>query len=150
MSDSAADKRLAELRETFPEALRLELGTASLDEVCERYEASGHPVGESLRGFLEKYRELTVTWLFRGTEVSFRIDVEEALDVYPGNIKIYSKRVGRPLIPVGLAFDTEEAVLLAEDGDVFFAGDAGIQRVGQGFARSVRSLIADDWDKTFF
>lgn len=83
-------------------------------------------------------------------EVSVRIDAEEALSFYPGNVRVFSRKVGRPLVPIGSAFATEEVVLIASDGDVFIAGDAGMQYVGNGFVQSMRALISGTWDKTFF
>ncbi|WP_411148523.1 SUKH-3 domain-containing protein [Streptomyces sp. A30] len=114
------------------------------------YEEAGYPVGPELRSFLSEYRELSISWMYRGIEVEVIIDAEEALSFYPGNIRIYSQKVRRPLVPVGSAFATEEVVLIAYDGDVFLAGDAGMQYVGNGFMKSMQALISDDWDKTFF
>ncbi|MFE7753325.1 SUKH-3 domain-containing protein [Streptomyces sp. NPDC057428] len=109
-----------------------------------------YDVGVELRGFLEEYREFSISWIYREMEVGVQIDAEEALSFYPGNIRIFSQRVGRPLVPVGSAFATEEVVLIASDGDVFLAGDAGMQYVGNGFMQSMQALISGNWDKTFF
>ncbi|MFJ9006257.1 SUKH-3 domain-containing protein [Streptomyces canus] len=150
MSGASEITRLEKLRDAFPDAARVSLGAASVDDISSLYEGAGYFVGPELRGFLSKYREISLTWLYRGIEVEVAISAEEALSFYPGNIRIYSRKVGRPLIPVGSAFATEEVVLIADDGDVFLAGDAGMQRVGNGFVQSMRALISGDWDKTFF
>jgi hypothetical protein len=114
------------------------------------YEEAGYDVGAELRRFLEEYREVSISWIYREMEVSVQIDAKEALSFYPGNIRIFSQRVGRPLVPIGSAFATEEVVLIAGNGDVFLAGDAGMQYVGNGFIESMQALISEDWDKTFF
>ncbi|MYX75763.1 SUKH-3 domain-containing protein [Streptomyces sp. SID3915] len=114
------------------------------------YQEAGYDVGVELRRFLEEYREFSISWIYREMEVGVRIDAEEALSFHPGNIRIFSQRAGRPLIPVGSVFATEEVVLIASDGDVFLAGDAGMQYVGNGFMQSVQSLISGNWDKVFF
>lgn len=88
--------------------------------------------------------------MYREMEDGVRIDAERALSFYPGNIRVFSQRVGRPLIPIGSAFETEEVVLIASDGDVFLAGDPGIQYVGNGFKQSMQAMISGNWDKTFF
>ncbi|MFE2265618.1 SUKH-3 domain-containing protein [Streptomyces griseosporeus] len=150
MSGSDENARRERLREAFPGATRVDVGTASLEQVSRLYEEAGYPVGPELSTFLSEYRECSIAWLFRGMEVEVIIDAEEALSFYPGNIRIYSKKVQRPLVPIGSAFATEEVVLLAPDGDVFLAGDAGMQRVGNGFVESMQALISGDWDKTFF
>lgn len=142
--------RQQRLRDAFPGATRVDLGPASIDQVCRLYEEASYDVGEELRGFLEEYREVSISWIYRDMEVSVQIDAEEALSFFPGNIRVFSQRVGRPLIPVGSAFATEEVVLIASDGDVFLAGDAGMQHIGNGFAQSMQALIAGTWDKTFF
>ncbi|MDF6020569.1 hypothetical protein [Streptomyces sp. JH34] len=49
-----------------------------------------------------------------------------------------------------MAMETEENVLLVENGDIVFAGDAGMQRVGNGFERAVKAFVSGTWDKTFF
>ncbi|MFF3566103.1 SUKH-3 domain-containing protein [Streptomyces sp. NPDC002574] len=150
MSKFAGNSRRELLREMFPGATRVDVGEASVDYVARLYEASGYVVGPQLREFLSEYRELSVSWMYNGMEVGVTIGVEEALSFYPGNVRIDSRKVQRPLVPVGSAFDTEEMVLIANDGDVFLAGDAGMQYVGNGFAQSMRALISGEWDKTFF
>ncbi|WP_407841434.1 SUKH-3 domain-containing protein [Streptomyces sp. DSM 116496] len=142
--------RQQRLRDAFPDATRVDLGSASIDQVSRLYEAAGYDIGNELRGFLEEYREVSISWIYHEMEVGVQIDAEEALSFYPGNIRIFSRRVGRPLIPVGSAFATEEVVLIASDGDVFLAGDAGMQYVGNGFMQSMQAMIAGTWDKTFF
>ncbi|MEU2743743.1 SUKH-3 domain-containing protein [Streptomyces sp. NPDC007095] len=138
------------LRDAFPDATRVDLGSASVDQVSMLYEEAGYDVGAELRRFLEEYREVSISWIYREMEVSVQIDAKEALSFYPGNIRIFSQRVGRPLVPIGSAFATEEVVLIAGNGDVFLAGDAGMQYVGNGFIESMQALISEDWDKTFF
>ncbi|AJP05222.1 hypothetical protein TU94_31170 [Streptomyces cyaneogriseus subsp. noncyanogenus] len=63
---------------------------------------------------------------------------------------VLAKRLGFPVALVGTAFDTAEAVLLAEDGDILLYGDAGFQRVANGFDSAVRAVVTGDWDKTYF
>ncbi|MGF2212081.1 hypothetical protein [Streptomyces albidoflavus] len=53
-------------------------------------------------------------------------------------------------MPVGSAFVTEEVVLIARGGDVFLAGDAGMQYVGNGFMQSMQTLVSGVWGKKFF
>ncbi|GAA4813500.1 SUKH-3 domain-containing protein [Streptomyces ziwulingensis] len=150
MSGFNGTSRRQRLHDAFPGATRVDLGAASIDQVSRRYEEAGYDVGVELRGFLEEYREFSISWIYREMEVGVQIDAEEALSFYPGNIRIYSQRVGRPLVPVGSAFASEEVVLIASDGDVFLAGDAGMQYVGNGFMQSMQALISGNWDKTFF
>ncbi|MER6050437.1 hypothetical protein ABT168_23830 [Streptomyces sp. NPDC001793] len=64
-------------------------------------------------------------------------------------MRVFGDRIGSPVLLVGTATDTREAVLPAGDGDVHPAGDAGIQRVAGGFGNAVRALVAGGWDKTF-
>ncbi|MFJ8946845.1 SUKH-3 domain-containing protein [Streptomyces sp. NPDC102395] len=150
MSESNENARRQRLRDALPGATRVDLGEASVELVAGLYEEAGYPVETELLSFLSEYRECSISWMYRGMEVGVTIDAEEALSFYPGNIRIYSRRVGRPLVPVGSAFATEEVVLMARDGDVFLGGDAGMQYVGNGFVKSVQALISGDWDKTFF
>ncbi|MGW1513529.1 SUKH-3 domain-containing protein [Streptomyces sp. NPDC002394] len=150
MSGFDGISRQQRLRDAFPGATRVDLGSASMDQVSRLYEEAGYDVGEELRGFLEGYREVSISWIYREMEVSVQIDVEGALSFCPGNIRVFSQRVGRPLIPVGSAFATEEVVLIASDGDVFLAGDAGMQYVANGFTQAMQALIAGTWDKAFF
>ncbi|MDK1475616.1 SUKH-3 domain-containing protein [Streptomyces sp. 549] len=148
-SPHAADRDEV-LRQKFPDAVRVEVGSTPLRVVLSRYEAAGYPISEYLRAVMEDYHEVAIVWLFGDLEIALSVAVEDAIEIYPGNVRIYSRRVGKPLTPLGLAFDTEEAVLLAEDEDVYLAGDAGMQYVGNGFVKSVRALISGEWDKTFF
>lgn len=78
------------------------------------------------------------------------ISVEAALDVFAPNIRSYARRLGMPVLPVGTAFETDETVLVAGNGDVLLAGDAGMQRVANGFEEAVRALVSGEWDRTFF
>lgn len=150
MSGFNETSRRQRLRDAFPDAIRVDLGPASIDQVSRLYEMAGYGIGVELRRFLEEYRELSISWIYREMEVGVQIDAGEALSFYPGNIRAFSQRVGRPLVPVGSAFATEEVVLIASDGGVFLAGDAGMQYVGNGFMQSMRALISGTWNKTFF
>ncbi|MEV0470268.1 SUKH-3 domain-containing protein [Streptomyces prunicolor] len=150
MSGLDNPSRHQRLSDAFSDATRIDLGPASVDHVSGLYEEAGYDVGAELRGFFEEYREMSISWMYREMEVGVQISAEEALSIYPGNIRVFSQRVGRPLVPVGSAFATEEAVLIAGDGDVFLAGDAGMQYVGNGFLQSMQALISETWDKTFF
>lgn len=76
--------------------------------------------------------------------------MEEALGVPARNVRCHGSRLGRPVLPLGIAFSTQEAVLLAENGDLLFGGDAGMQCVANGLETAVVALVTDDWDKTFF
>jgi hypothetical protein len=150
MSGFNDTSRRERLRDAFPDATRVDVGSGSTDHVSRLYEVAGYDVGAELRGFLEEYREFSISWMYCEMEVGLQIDAEEAISFHPGSIRIFSQRVGRPLIPVGSAFATEEVVLIASDGDVFLAGDAGMQYVGNGFVQSMHALISGTWDKTFF
>jgi hypothetical protein len=55
--------------------------------------------------------------------------------------RIYGRRLGQPVLPIGIAFSTEEAVLLAENGDILFGGDAGMQRVANGFGAAIQDHV---------
>ncbi|MFG2137796.1 SUKH-3 domain-containing protein [Streptomyces sp. NPDC048650] len=127
----------------------------SLDigEACQRYTEDGYEVTDQLREFLESHGELTMFLKFQTSEMELTTSVERTLKsthATPRNVRIFAKELGRPVSLVGTAFVTEEAVLLAENGDVLFAGDAGYQRIRNGFENAVRALITGDWDKAFF
>lgn len=121
-----------------------------LADACSQYTEAGYEVTPQIRTFLGDYGELTVTWMFRQSEVELTTSVEQALEFPAGNVRIYAKRIGQPVLPVGIVFSTEDCVLLAENGDILIGGDAAIQRVANGFAEAVQSLITGNWDKTFF
>ncbi|PBC69572.1 SUKH-3 immunity protein of toxin-antitoxin system [Streptomyces sp. TLI_235] len=131
-------------------ASQVEYRPVDLGDACARYREAGYEVTPWLRRFLENYCGLSVTWSFRGVlDVELVTDVREALDVHPANVRHYARRAGFQVVPVGLAFDTEESVLLAENGDILLGGDAGVQRVAHGFEEAMRSLIMDTWDKSY-
>ncbi|MFF4604251.1 SUKH-3 domain-containing protein [Streptomyces sp. NPDC001339] len=145
--DRAAVRKL---QEDLSTEARFTAHPLDIEAACRKYTEEGYEVTPQLVEFLENYGELTVTWQFRNADVELSTTVESALDMPFRNVRICAKRIGRPVLPVGSAFVTEEGVLLAENGDIFLAGDAGIQRVDNGFENAVRALIASDWDKTFF
>ncbi len=131
----------------------MEFGEVDVEAACARYREAGCEVTDQLRGFLENYGELTVAWLSRVNqrEASLSTNLDSAMEVYPGNVKrSYSKRLGMAVLPVGLAFETEDAVLLAENDDILFGSEAGLQRVANGFEESIKALISGDWDRTYF
>lgn len=138
------------LQERLAGGARIDAYPLDLEDACTRYVEAGYESTAQLREFLEQYGELTVTWLFRGNETYLKVSVEEGLDVPARNVRIYGKRLGQPVLPVGIATSTEEAVLLAENGDILFAGDAGMQRVANGFEAAIQALVTGEWDKTFF
>jgi hypothetical protein len=144
--------RAEELQQALAGASSVELGDIDVEAACTAYRDAGYEVTEQLKGFLENYGELTVGWISRlnGNEQSLTVSVEEALDVFSPNVKNYSKRLGAPVLPIGIAYDTDVAVLLAANGDILFAGDAGMQRVANGLEETVKALISGDWDRTFF
>jgi hypothetical protein len=140
-----------ELKRALSGALRVEFGEVNIDAACSRYAESGYEVTPWLRSFLENYSEITVVWRSsHNYENELTTSVDIALEAYPRNVRNYAMRIGHVVVPVGMAFATEERLLLAENGDVLLGGDAGLQRVGSGFEDAVQSLIANDWDKTFF
>ena len=142
---------MCELQRVLEPALRVEWGEVDVGLACLRYESAGYRVTPWLGRFLENYSELTVVWrASRGGDNELVTTVEAVLDVSLHNVRIDAGRLGQGVLPVGMAFETEEGVLLAENGDIYFSGDAGMQRVGSGFEESLRALLADDWDKTFF
>ncbi|GGU10433.1 MULTISPECIES: SUKH-3 domain-containing protein [Streptomyces] len=152
MSSISERPRAEELQQALAGASSVELGEIDVEAACAAYRDAGYEVTEQLRGFLENYGELTVGWISRvnGKEQTLTVSVEEALDVFPPNVKSYSKQLGAPALPIGVAFDTDETVLLAANDDILFAGDAGMQRVANGFEEAVKALISGDWDRTFF
>ncbi|MFJ9406562.1 SUKH-3 domain-containing protein [Streptomyces sp. NPDC101393] len=124
-----------------------------VEDVCRQYAEEGDEVTSRLRDFLANYGELTVTWMWRQHEVELTTSVErtlEATHAIPRNVRIDAKRIGQRLVLVGTAWDTEDVVLLAENDDIFISGDAGIQRIANGFENAIRAIGTDSWDKTFF
>lgn len=131
-------------------ATHVEARPLDVEDSCRQYTEAGYEVTPQLREFLEHFGELTISLTYRDWVGELSVSVEGALDLPPRNVRIDGKRIGRPVLPVGTAFDTEESVLLAENGDIFLAGDAGIQHVANGFENAIRALVTGDWDKTFF
>jgi len=138
------------MRVSLAGAATFEAYPLDVEDACRRYAEAGYEATPQLREFLETYGELTVTWPFRDREVEVKISVEESLDILPARVRYFNKHLGRSALPIGIAFSTEEAVLLAENGDILFAGDAGMQRVANGFEAAVQAVVTGDWDKTFF
>ncbi|MFJ8649000.1 SUKH-3 domain-containing protein [Streptomyces sp. NPDC093546] len=144
--------RLDHLRRAADGAVRLDLRDIDVPAACAAYAEAGYGVTLQLVEFLAAYGELTLGWtprFGRGTPV-LTVSVEAAIDDFAPNMRYYARRLGMPVLPVGTAFETYETVLLAENGDILFAGDAGMQRVGHGFEGAVRALISGEWDRTFF
>ncbi|MER6118604.1 SUKH-3 domain-containing protein [Streptomyces sp. NPDC001743] len=131
---------------------RVEFGEVDIEAAVAAYAEAGYEVTEHLREFLKSYGEIVVGWTSprTGEEMVLTITVEEAMDVYPPNVRSYSRRLGMQAVPIGIAMETEENVLLVENGDIVFAGDAGMQRVGNGFEEAVKAFVSSSWDKTFF
>jgi hypothetical protein len=153
MNDTAERPAIQELRDALSGAANFEVHPLDIEDACRQYAEDGYEVTPQLREFLENYGELTVTWQFRESEVEVTTSVErtlEATHATPRNARIFAKRLGRPVLLVGTAFETEECVLLADNGDILLAGDAGFQRIAGGFENAVRALVTGDWDKTFF
>ncbi|WP_037573153.1 SUKH-3 domain-containing protein [Phaeacidiphilus oryzae] len=150
MSGGPAREALERLREALPPVERFEYGPVDVPAACAQYAEAGYPVTDQLRGFLGDYAELELAWLFEDWEELLDTTVETALSVPARNVRIDADRVGKPLLPIGRAFDTEEAVLLAPDGEVLLGGDAGMQRVAYGFPQAVKAIVTGEWDKTFF
>ncbi|MEW2634833.1 SUKH-3 domain-containing protein [Streptomyces sp. NPDC048389] len=130
---------------------RLREDEVDVDRAVSAYRDAGYEITDRHREFLENYGELEITWVYAktGREVTIAVDLEEALDVFPLNVRHCARKVGMDVLPVGWAFDTDVVMLLAENGDILFDGDAGTQRVANGFEEAVKALISDDWDKTF-
>ncbi|WP_282202851.1 SUKH-3 domain-containing protein [Kitasatospora fiedleri] len=141
------------LREALGGAAEVEVHPFDPERACADYAEEGYQVTDRLREFLAAWGGLTVTWRFRGAETALTTATEPTLEsthAFPRSVGIWSRRLGQQVALVGTAFGTEEALLLAEDGDVLLVGDAGFQRVGHGFAEAVRRLVAADYDRTFF
>jgi hypothetical protein len=138
------------LQERLAGAARIEHHPLDVAEACKQYAEAGYEVSELLREQLETYGELAIAWPFRDGETYLRIAVEGALDIQARDVRIYGKRLGQSVVPLGIAPDTEDAVLLADNGDILFGGDAGLQRVANGFGAAIGALVTDSWDKSFF
>ncbi|MFJ4713549.1 SUKH-3 domain-containing protein [Streptomyces sp. NPDC088785] len=153
MTDTREHPALRQLRDDLAGTASLTLHALDVEEACARYAEDGYEVTPGLRAFLERYGEITVTWRWRQREQVLTTAVEPTLEsthATPRAVRVLGKRLGFPVLLVGTVFSTEEAVLVAENGEVLFYGDAGFQRVGAGFEDAVRALVAGDWDKTFF
>lgn len=151
MSNTPERPAVQELRNALKEtAARFQAGPLDVDDACRQYIEDGFEVTQQLREFLENYGELTVIWRWRQGEEELTTSVESALDVPLRNVRNYAKRIGQPVLPIGAVFSSREYLLLAENEDILFAGDAGIQRVANGFENAVRALVSGDWHKTYF
>lgn len=151
MNDEQSSRARAEsLGRAFTGASRVECGPVDIEAAVLAYRAAGYEVTEALVEFLGSYGETTVFWPSHVTsdETSLTISVQEAVEAY--NVRHFARRLGMPALPVGVAFETAELVLLAENGDIALGGDAGVQRVAHGFEAAMRALISGDWDMTFF
>jgi len=151
MSGEPSTPEAAALEQALTGALEVEFDDVDLEEACAAYADLGYEVTPWLREFIQAYSGVTFTWpATRGTWTNeLTTSVDAALDVYPGNVRNYSRRLGQKVLPVGMAFATEDRLLLAENGDLLLGGDAGLQRIAHGFVESVRALISNDWDKNY-
>ncbi|MFJ9852646.1 SUKH-3 domain-containing protein [Streptomyces sp. NPDC101150] len=141
------------LRSAVAGEARSEAGPLNVEDVCRRYAEEGYEVTSRLRHFLADYGELTVIWTWRQHEVELTTSVERTLKAthaLPRNVPANAQRIGQPVVLIGTAWDTEDIVLLADNDDVFTSGDAGIQRIANGFENAIRAIGTDSWDKTFF
>lgn len=153
MSDIPDRRAIQEVRDALSGTAELEVHPLDVDDACRQYTEDGYEVTPQLREFLESYGELTVSWTRREWKNELTTSTERTLEsahATPRHLGIHAKRLGFPVLPVGTVFDTEESVLLAENGDILFFGDAGFQRVANGFENAVRAVVTGDWDKTFF
>ncbi|MFI6861187.1 SUKH-3 domain-containing protein [Streptomyces sp. NPDC050421] len=131
---------------------RVEFGEVDIEAAVAAYVEAGYEVTGNLKEFLKNYGEIVVGWTSprTGEEIVLKIALKEAMDVYPSNVRSYSRRLGMQAVPVGIALETEENVLLVENGGIVFAGDAGMQRIGSSFEEAVKAFVSSSWDKTFF
>ncbi|GGS20128.1 SUKH-3 domain-containing protein [Streptomyces griseoviridis] len=153
MNDTPDSRAIRQVRDAVAELGELEVHPLDLEDACRRYAEDGYEVTDRLREFLTAYGELTVSWMWRGRKDDLTTSVERTLEsahATPRALGIHAKRLGFPVTLVGTVSHTEESVLLAGDGDIFFFGDAGFQRVANGFENAVRAVLTGDWDKTFF
>lgn len=151
MNDTPERPAVQRLRDSLAgTTARLEVGPLDVDDACHQYVEDGFDVTPQLREFLETYGELTIAWPWRQWEEELTTEADSALDAPLRNVRNYANRIGQPVLPIGAVFSSREYLLLAENGDILFAGDAGIQRVANGFENAVRALVTGDWDKTFF
>ncbi|WP_280872019.1 hypothetical protein [Streptomyces sp. MJP52] len=152
MSDGRSRAREESLGRAFAGASRVECGPVDVEAARLAYRRAGFDVTGELVEFLETYGETTVFCPSHvtGDETSLTISVGEATEAFAPNVRCFEKRLGMSALPVGIAFETEEMVLLAGNGDIVLGGDAGVQRVAHGFEEAVRALISGDWDMRFF
>ncbi|MEV5508757.1 SUKH-3 domain-containing protein [Streptomyces orinoci] len=154
MNGTPERRAIQELRDALSGTVaELEIHPMDVTDACHKYAEEGYEVTDRLREFLERYGELTVTWHWRGVKQELTTSVERTLEsthAMPRTLEILAKRLGQPLLLVGTVFDTEDAVLLAENRDILFYSDAGFQRVAGGFGQAVLAVVTDAWDKTFF
>ncbi|MCU7724926.1 hypothetical protein ODJ79_14460 [Actinoplanes sp. KI2] len=151
MTANSARMRICEALEGISAVRFVRTADVDVEDACRRFRSEGYEVTDWLRSFIRDYSGLTVGWKgVRGGDNEFSTAVEDALDAFLPNIRIYSRRLGCLALPIGVAFATEERMLLSEFDDVILGGDAGLQRVGKGFEASMCALVTGQWDKTFF
>ncbi|GAA0665954.1 hypothetical protein GCM10010193_16780 [Kitasatospora atroaurantiaca] len=153
MTDTHEREGVPALRAALAGAARIEVHPLDVEDACRQYAEDDYEVTDRLREFLAAWGELTVTWQFRERDVVLTTAVEPTLEsahATPRNLGIFARRLGQEVAIVGTAFVTEEAVLLAENGDILLVGDVGFQRVANGFDEAIRRLVAADYDRTFF
>ncbi|MFG2888050.1 SUKH-3 domain-containing protein [Streptomyces sp. NPDC048248] len=153
MNEDTQRSALRELRSLLAQKAHFEVHPVDIEDARQRYTEEGFEFTTELQKFVETYGELTVTWTYSHGETEFTTSTERTMDAAhstPRSARIYGQRIGQPVLIVGTAFSTEEAVLLAGNGEIFLAGDAGIQRVAKGFENAVQALVTGEWDKTFF
>lgn len=141
------------LQDELSGVAHLSAGDLDIESACRQYAEDGYEVTPQLREFLQNYGEITVTWQFRDYEVEVTTATERTLEsahATPRNARIFARKLGQPIQLIGTAFDTEDCVLLAEDGGILLYSDAGYQRVANGFEAAIHALVTGDWDKTFF
>ncbi|MCK1795602.1 hypothetical protein MTQ01_06180 [Streptomyces sp. XM4193] len=140
------------VREAIASLGSLSVDPTSAENIEQQYAEEGFEMTEWLRSFLDSYEGLTIRYPFMNRVCSLSTTVEACLEAphaTPRSMRIYSKRIGIPVLPVGAAFETEDSLLLARNGDFLFASDAGIQWFAHGFESSARALVTGDWDRTF-
>ncbi|MBU7596729.1 hypothetical protein JGS22_003510 [Streptomyces sp. P38-E01] len=131
----------------------LSVNPTSAPNIERWYAEDGFEMTEWLRSFLDSYEGLTIRYPFMNRVCSLSTTVKACLEAphaTPRSMRVYSKRIGIPVLPVGAAFETEDALLLARNGDFLFASDAGIQWFAHGFENSARALVTGDWDRKFY
>ncbi|WP_055587871.1 SUKH-3 domain-containing protein [Streptacidiphilus griseoplanus] len=153
MSGSAERPVVGRLRDRLAGAVDVQAHPLDVEEACGRYAGDGYEVTPRLREFLAEYGELTLTFTARPWRFVVTTSVARTLEsnhATPRSVGIFARRLQRPVLLVGTAFETEEALLLAGNGDVLLYGDAGFQQVANGFENTVRAFATGEWDRTFF